>query len=256
MLEMSKIVIEAFMKQALSDLDTAKLLKDAHKYSQSIYHLQQSFEKAIKSVYCYCKMKYDRVPELTAYNDVVNFGHNTKKSTLELLITISMVDQKVLLKNIPPEKMNEPIYQKMTNQLKQEIFGYITKIENLRNQKETDLRILLKTYPSFVQEMYQKYQDNLSLIKKLEPEIIAKYNFSIKNISTRSHSFLIFVNSACLLYPCLSKMESVTRYPDKKFQHKNIELLNMDDVKKACDYIIKMLDGFIDIASKTVKEGR
>jgi hypothetical protein len=28
----------------------------------------------------------------------------------------------------------------------------------------------------------------------------------------------------------------------------------MDDVKKACDYIIKML-GFIDIASKTVKEG-
>jgi hypothetical protein len=50
------------------------------------------------------------------------------------------------------------------------------------------------------------------------------------------------------------KMESVTRYPDKEIQHENIELLNMNDVKKDCDYIIKMLDDFIDIASKTVKK--
>ena len=48
-------------------------------------------------------------------------------------------------------------------------------------------------------------------------------------------------------------MEAVTRYPDIKFHYKNISMLNEDDVRDACDKIIKMLDIFVEIASKTVK---
>ena len=110
----------------------------------------------------------------------------------------------------------------------------------------------MKNYPKFIKQKYDKYEDNLHLIKELEPEIIAKYNFSIKNMSPLSYSFLIFVNSACLLYSCLSKMEVVTRYPDETFQYKNIQMLNIADVRTACNQIIKMLDVFIDIASKTI----
>jgi hypothetical protein len=48
-------------------------------------------------------------------------------------------------------------------------------------------------------------------------------------------------------------MEAVTRYPEIKFHHTNISILNEEDVRDACDKILKMLDIFVEIASKTVK---
>ena len=241
------------MKESLSDLDTSKLLRDKGKYSQAIYHMQQSFEKSIKSVYCFTRIKYDNVPESDAYTEARTYGHNTKKSTLDLLLNISIVEEKFLLDNLSPDKLKEPKYQHLTKQLNDVTNGFREKVKNLTTKKEPPLEITLKRFPKFVGENYQKYESNISLIKKKTPEIISSNNFSIQDLSPLSYSFLDFVNSACLLYPCLSEMEAVTRYPDIKFHHMNISMLNEDDVRNACDKIIKMLDIFVEIASKTVK---
>jgi hypothetical protein len=245
-------VAEAFMQEALSDLDTAKKLYDKEKYSQTIYHMQQSFEKSIKSLYCYSRLKYDKNSEQDAYNQARKYGYNTKKLTLDLLVNISYIHEKFLLSNLPPDILKDPKYQHLTRQLKQATNGFREKIKRLENKKEPSIKIILKTFPKFIGENYQKYESNILLIKKLVPEAISSNNVSIPDLSPLSYSFLLFVNSSCLLYSCLSKMEAVTRYPDHNFQHTNISMLNEDDIRTPCDQIIKMLDIFVEIASNTI----
>ena len=105
-------VAEAFMQESLSDLDTAKILYDKEKYSHAIYHMQQSFEKSIKSLYCYSRIKYDKNSEQDAYSQARKYGHNTKKSTLDLLVNISYIHEKFLLSSLPPDILRDPRYIK------------------------------------------------------------------------------------------------------------------------------------------------
>jgi HEPN domain-containing protein len=246
-------VAEAFMCESLSDLDTAKMLYNKGKYSHAIYHMQQSFEKSIKSLYCHSRIKYDKNSEQDVYNQARKYGYNTKKSTLDLLVKISNIEEKFLLSSLPPERLKDPRYQHLTTQLKQATNGFREKVKRLENKKEPSVKTILKTFPKFIGENYQKYESNILLIKKLVPEVISSNNVSIPDLSPLSYSFLLFVNSACLLYPCLSKMEAVTRYPDYNFQNMNISIFNENNIKNACDKIIKMLDIFVEIASKTRK---
>ena len=247
-------VSEAFMHESLSDLDTAKILYDRGKYSHAIYHMQQCFEKSLKAVYCYSKVKFDNKSEKEAYDEAVKYRHNTKKSTLDLLMNISSIEERFLLSNLPADSLKDPKYQHLATQLKQVTGGFREKVKKLANESEPSAETVVKTFPILVEEKYQKYQSNISLMKKLVPETISSTGVSIQDLSPLSYSFLLFVNSSCLLYPCLSQMEAVTRYPDYNFQSENFSVLNEDKIKGACDRILKMLAVFIEISSKTVKD--
>jgi HEPN domain len=246
-------VSEAFMHNSLSDLETAKILYERGKYSHVIYHMQQCFEKSLKAIYCYSKVKFDNKTEKEAYDEAVKYSHDTKKSTLDLLMNISSVEEKFLLSHLPVDSLKDPRYQQLITQLKQVITGYREKVKELANKSEPPIETVVKTFPKFVEEKYQKYESNRNLIKNLVPETISSTGVSIQDLSPLSYSFLIFVNSSCLLYPCLSRMDAITRYPDYNFRSENTLILNEDDVKGACDKILKMLNAFVEISSMTVK---
>ena len=142
-------VAEAFMQESLSDLETAKILYDRGKYSHAIYHMQQSFEKAIKSVYCYSRIKYDKSSEMDAYKDARTYGHNTKKSTLNLLVNISYVEEKFLLSNLSPNKLKDPTYQHLSKQLKRMTNEFRQKVKSLDNKREPPVGTILKTFPKY-----------------------------------------------------------------------------------------------------------
>src|ERR687891_2229779 len=88
------------MEEAESDFEVANILREKGFYSYSIYHFQQSFEKAIKALYCHYRIKYDGVNEATASEAIKGYGHDTKKSSLDLLIMISKKHPKWLLNQI------------------------------------------------------------------------------------------------------------------------------------------------------------
>ena len=173
----------------MSDLDTSKLLRDRGKYSQAIYQMQQSFEKSIKAVYCFTRIKYDMTPEPDAYQEAVRYRHNTKKSTLDFLVKISDVEEKILLGNLTPDKLKDPRYHHLTKQLKPALSGYRDKVKNLATKMEPPLETILKRFPKFVGEKYQKYESNICLIKKRHQ---------------RSYHLLIFQYKICLRYPTRS----------------------------------------------------
>jgi HEPN domain-containing protein len=246
-------VSEAFMQESLSDLETAKILYDRGKYSHAIYHMQQCFEKSLKAIYCYSKVKFDNKTEKEAYDEAVKYSHNTKESTLDLLMNISSVEEKFLLSHLPEDSSKDPRYQHLITQLKQVIKGFRDKVKDVANKNEPSIEIIVNTFPKFVDEKYQKYESNIRLIKKLVPQTISSTGVSIQDLSPLSYSFLDFVNSSCLLYPCLSRMEAISRYPDYNFRSENTSILNEDEVQGACDKILKMLNSFVEISSMTVK---
>jgi hypothetical protein len=97
---MSTALFNVFMNETKSDFDAANILREYGHYSNSIYHFQQSFEKAVKALYCYYRIKYDNIDEATVCKSIESYGHDTKKSSLDLLIMISKKHPRYLLKRV------------------------------------------------------------------------------------------------------------------------------------------------------------
>lgn len=134
------------MDVALSDLEIAKLLCNAKKYySQTIYHLQQSFEKAIKSAYIYHRVKCDYISELNAYREAKQYQHNVKKSSLDLLIKISSIEEMQLQKAVSTETMTNPKYLRASWQLLNSTDGFKKRIKELKEELEPELKDVINT---------------------------------------------------------------------------------------------------------------
>ena len=70
MLLMSNVSIyQRFFAAAKLDLEAAKVLKDKGLYQPAIYHLQQAYEKCVKSYYILKEVKLKNTPETTAYDN-------------------------------------------------------------------------------------------------------------------------------------------------------------------------------------------
>ena len=87
----------ALIDAAQSDYKAVNILRTNGYYSHSIYHFQQSFEKAIKALYCHFKTKYEKNAEKTICDVIEGYGHNTKKSSLDLLIMISKKNNRLVI---------------------------------------------------------------------------------------------------------------------------------------------------------------
>jgi HEPN domain-containing protein len=57
---------QRFFDAAKLDLEAAKVLKDKQLYQPSLYHLQQAYEKCIKSYYILKEVELKNTPETTA----------------------------------------------------------------------------------------------------------------------------------------------------------------------------------------------
>jgi HEPN domain-containing protein len=77
---------QRFFEAAQIDLDASKVLVDRGLFQPAIYHLQQAYEKAIKSYFVFKEVSINNTPEATVYDNIrKKLGHDTEESTITLL---------------------------------------------------------------------------------------------------------------------------------------------------------------------------
>ncbi|MGH9984526.1 MAG: HEPN domain-containing protein [Nitrososphaeraceae archaeon] len=243
----------ALVDAAQSDYDVANILSKNGYYSHSIYHFQQSFEKSIKALYSHYRTKYEKIDEKSIYIEVESYGHDTKKSSFDLLIMVSREQPKYLLKQIPDYVKRKPDSRILISRLFEIRSTFVQSLEALKMESIINSHILLKRYPKSVENNYNKFKASNSRIQPLTSKFISQSGFSINRLSDETNTFFQLLISSRSLYPCLAQMESITRYPLERFQYKNISILNSKDMHIVCKRINEMILAVINAATKIVK---
>ena len=63
-------------------------------YQPAIYHLQQAYEKCIKSYLIFKEVNINNTPEATVYDNIRRLGHDTEESTINLLKDLADVEKR------------------------------------------------------------------------------------------------------------------------------------------------------------------
>src|SRR5215212_1454828 len=89
-----KLYKELF-EAAQLDLKAAEVLTDNGLYPLAIYHLQQAYEKCIKSYFVFKEMNINHTaPEADVYNTIKKrLGHDTEESTIDLLKDLANIER-------------------------------------------------------------------------------------------------------------------------------------------------------------------
>lgn len=83
-LSIKMALYQRFFRAAQIDLDSAKILTGQNKIPPALYHLQQAYEKCIKSHFIFKETTINKTPEAEAYNKIKSFKHEVERSTIEL----------------------------------------------------------------------------------------------------------------------------------------------------------------------------
>jgi HEPN domain-containing protein len=251
---MSRKLSNSLMEASKSDFEVTNILIKNSYYSQSIYHFQQAFEKAIKALYCHYRIKYDKINEVTAYNEVFDLGHDTKKSSLDLLIMITKKHPKWLLRQISNQEKRRPEYQNLIPKLFTMTSTFVQSLERMKVENNSKLPYTLQKYPKFVERNYSKFKRmNEPYMQSIASKISIQQGLSNNNLSKESYLLLNILRSSLLLYPCLVQMESISRYPLEQFQFKNINILNSKEMAIPCSQISEIVDVLISSTSEIVR---
>jgi HEPN domain-containing protein len=224
----------SFFEFAEDNLKVAKFLKRSEHYIQSLYHLCQVFEKIIKSYYILVKTRIEHNPQKKIYNHIIGISHEIEDTSLDLLIEIANIEkQKFSQKANSPEGASHPRFTERYEALIRETNNYMNKLEGYRN-KGLDREFVknVQDYANFVKIKYDKYIEGKQFVK-----IACKR----KTMSDYSANFNMLLNGIMNLYPCLYKMNEITRYPLRDFGYANLSYLHK---KNACNNIIIMLNSF------------
>lgn len=263
-------LLNEWLKTAKQDLESAKSLKGSEQFSNSIYHLQQSFEKILKCYNAHLLLVFESATETQVESKFISLSHFTKKSALELLLKICELEDKKwaekgtngkihnlqkLISYIENEtKLSNSVPPKELKTLKllyQYLESFKQKISIQLNEK-TDIQNILRNYPAFINKQYTIYRNLEPVINKKEKEIIEKNKLGINNMSEGSRRFQYLIKIGRIMADSLSQLESLSRYPSKKFDYKNVEMLNRSEVKTSCSQLIEMLDHLIRVVEKDI----
>ena len=66
-----------FFEAGQIDLDAARVMTNRALYQPAIYHLQQAYEKCIKSYLIFKEVNINNTPEATVYDNIRRLGHDT-----------------------------------------------------------------------------------------------------------------------------------------------------------------------------------
>jgi HEPN domain-containing protein len=229
---------QRFFDAAKLDLEAAKVLKDKQLYQPSLYHLQQAYEKCIKSYYILKEVELKNTPETTAYKNVVAFKHETEKSTIALVkdtATLQQDEYKDKLPYLTDQQQIEAVKKiiAVIDNYKSSLDKYVQRLDVSKNYVNNILH-----YSNSTTAVYKNYQNSKRIIN----------NVIIKQPDNR---FLYIFSSMTNVYLVLYKMELITRYPLEEFSYKNLDMLaNQHD---ACEKIIEMLDELFNLVSGDLK---
>lgn len=225
---------QRFFEAARLDLGAAKVLTDRGLYQPAIYHLQQAYEKCIKSYFIFKEVNINHTPEADVYNTIrIRLGHDTEESTIVLLKDLVDIERGANERKIPTTTNPNKI---------QALKNSITVIDNYKASldrlvKRLDLRVrYITNVRNYSQYDRLRYNDHQTLINAITTQPDMNFHYTL----------LCMAN----LYPCLYKMESVTRYPLTEFGYDNLNLLN--NQRESCQRIVELLSDLIRLTANNL----
>ena len=229
------VIDNELLKFAKEDFKTAEILINHKIYATSLYYLEQCFEKLVKSYYIFI-MKNNEMDIQKLYEKTKDLGHDVNTSTIDLLIEVANFEKDLFQKkrDVTGKLTSLAInFFKMEEILNDQIEGYINTLTNLKNRNlDKDFIKNIKNYEHFVGNEHQKYGEKRNAVKAIKIKM-----------SDYSYNFVSFSDTSIYLYPCLYKMNEISRYPLKDFEFENLKYLNN---KRAVNLVKNMLRIMID----------
>ena len=196
-----------FYQAVQGDLNAARTLTEASQFPQALYHLQQAFEKCVKSMYIFQETRHNNTPE----------------ATIMVLRRMAEIDNRRFEDQLL--NVTDPRLVQLRQALRNSLDGYnraldrmVTRLD-LQNNFESNIR----NYENFVRARYNEYQTSINEILSTQPD----------------QGFLFRLLAMSLLYPCVYKMNGATRYPLAQFNYNNLDLLS--NTGQACADIIEIM---------------
>lgn len=159
---------QRFFEAAQMDLDAAKALIYRGLYPPSLYHLQQAYEKCVKSYFIFKEIRFNNTPEATVYNNIQRrLGHDTEESTIILLKDIANLE-----KHAYENKLCTTTDAKLSEALRlaiNAIDAYISSFDRLVQRLDLERTYIsnVRNYAQFVNTRYEYYQNSIIAIGKL-----------------------------------------------------------------------------------------
>ena len=142
-----------YFQAAEIDLKAAKILAKENLLPPTLYHLQQAYEKCIKSYYIF-RLGSKGVTEKTADKKCKDLGHDTEEITIKLLAVLTQMDIDAMQK--ARRQQPNPDVLRIIDEGLAAIKGFKASIGRMvtRNNLKTDYIKNVKNYPRFVRMLY------------------------------------------------------------------------------------------------------
>lgn len=214
---------QRFFQAAQIDFDSARILAEKNRFQPALYHMQQAFEKCIKSQYISKETTINKTAEDKAYKKIKTLGHDIEESTIVLLHEIGDLQRrgcKIQLCNT-----SDPEYRQAFRNFITAINGLMASLDNLVGKRDLKSEYVknVKDYTQYVKRKYDYYQKSTNEVIPQQPD----------------PTFVQFILIVVILYPCFYKMNEITRYPLTEFSYKNLDLIT--NLRQPCENIIEIL---------------
>lgn len=100
-----------FFEAAKLDSEAAKVLTEKNLCQPAMYHLQQAYEKCMKSYLIFKEVKINKIDEDIVYGGAAKLSHKTESSTITLVKDIADIEKhryEIMLpsiSNVPTRKL-------------------------------------------------------------------------------------------------------------------------------------------------------
>lgn len=150
-----------FFQAAQIDLDAAKILTKESNFPPALYHLQQAYEKCIKSYYIFLEITINNTSADEAYEkSTYRLGHDTEESTIDLLQDLAQLEINSLQFQL--SNLTETASIEGVNTVISAIHRYKKSLGDLVTELDLESRYFINILN------YEKYvQDKYDYIKKL-----------------------------------------------------------------------------------------
>src|SRR5919199_5863979 len=179
------------------------------------------------------KKPVSKTSEDTVYNNLRNtLGHDTERSTINLLKDMADLEKHAAKGTFT--KISDPKKKHILDIFIAEIDKYKSSLDGVVRRRDLKNNYVknIRRYSEYVTSGYVLHQNFVNMAISKQPTQTVHY----------------IISCTVNVYPCLYKMESVTRYPLAEFSYENLSLLS--DQKDSCMKIIEIFDELIHLISK------
>ena len=174
----------------------------------------------------------DSIP---VYDDIWHrLGHDTEESTITLLKDIANIEKRAYESRLP--NITDAHQSQALRRVISAIDNYDSSLDSLVQRLDLRRNYInnVRNYSQFVRSRYEYHQNSVMAIST-QPDM----------------SFLTTLSCMVNLYPCLYRMESVSRYPLSEFAYDNLNLLT--NLGQSCQSLIEMLQDLITLISSDLR---